>query len=284
MNRVDTDNTGTDLEKLEGQVDDMLKQLDDVLKLHAAPGAPHSDDEDLTGSGKDNTAGHQRPAKSHTQQVGKRADDDEDFIGKKKKVVAQDDSSDDSSDDGDGADDEGEGDDDWSEPSAKKRAPDDFDDIVTIEGQRIAKSDVGEAMFNILKSQSDKIAKANAEIKKARDEAEMATLRKRADDLYSHVPGTTDERASMLKSIGTMPEALRKSFEKVLMQSEKLSAQAFGKIGKSLAEIEDLGKSAKGFEHKVAEIQKRDSCSRTDALSKARTEDPEGFKAYQSAS
>jgi hypothetical protein len=34
------------------------------------------------------------------------------------------------------------------------------------------------------------------------------------------------------------------------------------------------------FENTVAEIRKRDNCSRTDALVKARTENPEGFAAY----
>ena len=38
----------------------------------------------------------------------------------------------------------------------------------------------------------------------------------------------------------------------------------------------------RGFEQTtVAEIAKRDTCSRTEALSKARVEDPEGFKAFQ---
>jgi hypothetical protein len=41
-----------------------------------------------------------------------------------------------------------------------------------------------------------------------------------------------------------------------------------------------MAKSAKDFEKKVSEIAARDKISKTDAMAKARQEDPEAFKAY----
>jgi len=60
-----------------------------------------------------------------------------------------------------------------------------------------------------------------------------------------------------------------------------LAKAAFQNHGLSKADIDGAPKSGQAFEAKIAEIQKRDSCTRIDAMSKARKEDPEGFKAFQ---
>lgn len=149
------------------------------------------------------------------------------------------------------------------------------DETVTIEGQQISKSD---PHYAIMKAQADRIEKAEQEIAKERDLREMAELRKSADDLYKHVPGTTDERAEMLKAVARMPEALQKQFTTVLTHSEKIAKAAFDTVGVNGGEIK---KSAQAFEQKVSEIRKRDNCSRTEAMSKARVEDRESFDAFQ---
>lgn len=155
------------------------------------------------------------------------------------------------------------------------------DETITIEGQAIAKSAVGETHFAILKGQADRLAKAETEIAKERDARIFAELQKRADAEYAHVPGSTDERATMLKALSAMEEPVRKSFEAVFQAAEKLAKTAFDRVGVNAADADDVKKSVKGFETKVAEIRKRDNCTRTDALAKARQEDPEGFKAFQ---
>lgn len=285
---------------LESQVDDLVKQIDDVLKLGGgdtgARRGPKADDADVKGSGKENLSGWKRKESKHDFQVKKGEEGDEDdaeaALAKAAETLGVDPeflaealtkasmaSQDDGDDDGDDEDD-----DEPSNPGKKthKAAPDgDGDDSVVIEGERISKADVGEAVFNVLKSQSDKIEAQRLDIAKAQDEAQMAVLSKRADSEFAHVPGTSNEKAQMLKAIGTMPEALRKHFERVLTQSEKIAKAAFATVGVAGSNPEDFAKSKRDFEAKVAEIAKRDGLPRHEAMSKARQEDPEGFKAYQ---
>ena len=88
----------------------------------------------------------------------------------------------------------------------------------------------------------------------------------------------------MLKTMEGMPEAIRKSFEKVLEQSEKLAKAGFDTIGSSDPGKNlnpSVAKAKTDFDAKVSEIAKRDSCSKQDAMSKARKEFPDLFKAYQ---
>src|SRR5262249_40859332 len=108
----------------------------------------------------------------------------------------------------------------------------------------------------------------------------MSTLRKRADDDFNLVPGTVDQRAEMLEAIGKMEKPLAEAFTKVLTHSQKVAKMAFNTISHGGGDPA-IAKSAQGFEAKVAEIKKRDSCSGTEAMKKARKEDPDGFEAYQ---
>lgn len=285
--------TAPSVEKLEMQVDDILKQLDEVLKTHAAPGAPDSEGADATGSAKDNEGGMKRRVLRHTQQVkdmGKKANgeggdedrleklfsDMESFLSKAKKDDPEPD-----------ADDEGNMDDTWSGKGKKttKRASDDADDeTLTIGNQTISKAEVGEAQFDIFKGMNERLVKAQEEIEKHKNDARMANLRKRADDEFEFLPGTTEERAQMLKAIEDLPKDVRASFEKSMTTANKLAKSAFDRVGVRTGDVEGMQKSADSFTTKISEIKKRDSCSRTEALEKARKEDPDGFKAYQSQS
>jgi hypothetical protein len=158
------------------------------------------------------------------------------------------------------------------------------DESVTLDGATIKKSVVGEGVFAILKSQSEKQAELAKKLQEEQDIRKKAEFEKRADDQFSHVPGTTQERGEMLKAMADMPEAIRKSFEKVFEQSEKLAKAGFDKIGSS-----DSGKpldpsvkkATMDFNAKVSEIKKRDECNSQEAMTKARKEYPELFKLYQ---
>lgn len=155
------------------------------------------------------------------------------------------------------------------------------DEELVFKGQTIKKSVVGADQFVVFKSMADELTKASTDIAKAQDDALMARLEKRAEDDYSHVPGTTQERAAMLKAMSTMDEKLRKSFEAVFAQSEKLAKSAFDTVGVSTGDSEDVKKARSTFDAKVTEIAKRDNVGRAAAMAKARTEFPEEFKAYQ---
>jgi hypothetical protein len=162
------------------------------------------------------------------------------------------------------------------------------DETVTLDGQTIHKSAVGEATFTILKSQSERIAKNEKDLAIEKANREKLELEKRADEKYSHVPGSLEERGKMLGAIAKMDEATQKLFDKVFEQSEKMVAAGFAKLGsgggrdpKDLAKDEGIAKATLDFNTKVAEIKKRDDCTRTAALAKARKENPELFKIYQ---
>lgn len=158
------------------------------------------------------------------------------------------------------------------------------DESVTIEGNVIRKSAVGEAVFNVMKAQADRIAKSEKDLEVEKQAREKIQLEKQAEEKYPHVPGTTEERGQMLGVIQKLgDEVVRKAFEKVFEQSEKLAANGFAKIGSSDAgkPSDKIAKAAKDFDSKVSEIKKRDNCTRTEALAKARKENPELFAQYQ---
>jgi hypothetical protein len=245
------------------ELSELLKQYDElgdmIVKLGGKKKDPKSENADVTADGASNT--ETPPVKNHDQKVKK---------AKKKTAMDEEDLS-------DGGDDED------TEDMEKVAKAAEADEAFDFNGQSIKKSAVGDVQFGIMKGMAEQVAKSAADIAKAQDETLTARLEKRADEEYAHVPGTTSERASMLKAIEKMDEATKKSFEAVLKSHEKLSATAFGKLGTSGGDSEDLRKARGNFEGKVTEIKKRDNCSKTEAMAKARSEHPELFKAYQEA-
>lgn len=175
---------------------------------------------------------------------------------------------DDVEDEGDGGDDE----------DMEKGAA---DETVVFKGQTIKKSVVGPVQFGLAKSMVEEIEKTSKAVIKAQDDALLAKLEKRADDEFAHVPGTSAERAAMLKAVSEMPEPLRKSFEAVFKQSEALAKNAFEMKGTNAGDSDDVKKGVADFKAKVKEIAKRDSCGSAAAMSKARVEHPDLFKIYQ---
>lgn len=152
------------------------------------------------------------------------------------------------------------------------------DEVIKIEGQEVRKSVVGDAQFEIMKSQATRLAnleKANVEEISKREEAEFT---KAAADNYSHLPGTDVEKGAVLRAISKLDEKVRETVGKMLKAGEGAVVAAFDKVGHSGGKpAVDGGK----FDSRVSEIRKRDGISRTDALEKARKEFPEEFKAYQ---
>lgn len=152
------------------------------------------------------------------------------------------------------------------------------DETLTVGDATVRKSEIGSAAFAVLKSQSEAIAKQAEQIAKAEEKAELATLEKRAIEEFAHLPGTSVEKAKVLKAIAAMPEEVRKSQENILKAAEATAKLAFETRG-----TRNVGKSdgSVNFAKRVDEIAARDGVSKTVAMAKARTEYPDDFAAYQ---
>lgn len=144
------------------------------------------------------------------------------------------------------------------------------DETITVGGQELKKSVVGEASFSVAKAM--------------RDERDTAVLEKRASDEFGHLPGTTTEKAKVLKVVEAVPdEDTRKAALAIFTAAEKMAAGGFGRLGSTGEQSPTAKQAVATFKGKVAEIMKRDSCKETDAMRKARTEFPDEFEAYQEA-
>jgi len=212
---------------LEKQVDDVLKELDTVLNK-TEDGAGFDDVVDHTGAASDNSGRYRRRVRLHDQQPDPNNDEK---LGKAAEIARLEKELEranmaleavvkagakDMEDEMDGGADEAE--EGNTPPKKTKKSAEKVEksaadgDVVEIDGQRIAKADVGEAQFAILKSMNERLLKTSEQLAKAEEVAETERLKKRADDEYPHVPGSTDERAAMLKAMNGMSEEVRKSF------------------------------------------------------------------------
>lgn len=156
------------------------------------------------------------------------------------------------------------------------------DEILEVGGATIRKSKVGEDVFAVVKFQQEQINLGTADVKKAREEAETAKLEKRADDEFGNLPGTTVEKALVLKALAKEPEAVRKTFDVMMKAAQANVADAFKAIGSSGSKLE-VAKGQQPFLAKVSEIEKVEKVSRLVALRKAQESFPDEFEAYQTA-
>lgn len=152
------------------------------------------------------------------------------------------------------------------------------DEVVTIDGEEIRKSAVGAAQFAIFKRQAERIAALEKSNQDAIAKAETAELTKRAEDEFPHLPGSVDEKVSVLRAIGKADKPTQEAFKKMVVAGEKAIVSAFDKVGHRGGD-QTVEKGA--FEKRVAEVLARDKGSRTEAMEKARKEFPAEFAAYQ---
>lgn len=155
------------------------------------------------------------------------------------------------------------------------------DEVIKIDGTEIRKSEVGAAQFAVIKSQQARIEKAEKDAADERDRRQMSEFGKRADAEFSHLPGETVAKAELLKAVDALPEGVKKTFEEILKAGEAAIKLAFEKLGHNPRK--DVAKDGNAFETKVAEIQKSEKLSRTQAMQKARERFPDEFEAYQNA-
>ena len=152
------------------------------------------------------------------------------------------------------------------------------DEVITIDGEEMRKSVIGPAQFNVLKRQSERVAALEKSSKDAIEKAETAELAKRADEEFAHLPGTTEDKVSVLRVIGKSDKKVQETFATMIKAGEKAIKGAFEKLGhRGGNQTVDKG----AFEKRVAEVRQRDGSSRMDAMEKARKEYPAEFEAYQ---
>lgn len=105
------------------------------------------------------------------------------------------------------------------------------DEVIKVAGKEVRKSEIGEAMFAIVKSQQESLVTQEKATKKALEAAELTILTKRAGDEFSHLTGTAEEIAGVLKAFEGMPDEVKKTAEGLLSSAEKLAAKAFNREG-----------------------------------------------------
>lgn len=153
------------------------------------------------------------------------------------------------------------------------------DETVEIDGQVFSKSNTDPAVFAFIKSQAAKTAELTKKLEAEREKREEAELAKRVREEFANLPGTDEEKVELLKSLNGMPENARKCFETILKSAANTVNLSMTRLGvngggKPLHKGTD---ESHPFMKAVNEIRKRDNCSRTDAMQKARREFPEEF-------
>lgn len=146
----------------------------------------------------------------------------------------------------------------------KKALVEATDETLTVGGQEIRKSVVGEGQFSVTKA--------------LMGERDAAKVEKRVEAEFAHVAGTTAEKALVLKAAAALDEPTQKALDAILASAENMAAAGFDRLGAGGGPVnEDVRKATGDFATKVAEIKKRDNCTNIEANKRAREENPELF-------
>lgn len=167
-----------------------------------------------------------------------------------------------------------------AEERKKKMGVKKADESVVVAGVTIYKSKVGEGTFEVLKAQQKQLDDQKQALEKANDEAETAKVEKRVDAEFKNVVGKTADKAKLFRHVAKGGKEIVDVFETIMKSCEQLVARGFETMGHGNGKGE-ISKAGRTFLAKVSEIQARDKISKHAAMSKARTEFPEEFKAYQ---
>ncbi len=105
------------------------------------------------------------------------------------------------------------------------------DETLVVDGNTISKSVVGDSMFAVIKSQQAQITTQADKVEKAQQAAVTATMTKRADAELGHLPGTSEEKAEVLKLLAGASEEVRTTAEAIFKSADEMAGKAFGKQG-----------------------------------------------------
>lgn len=176
------------------------------------------------------------------------------------------------------------------ERMGRMKKSEDGDEVIKVDGVgEIRKSQVGDTQFAVFKAQQDRLDKAEKAAAAEREERQTVVFKSRVEKELAHLPGKDDEKVNVLKAIQSLDSDVQLTIEKMFDAGEKAISQGFQKFGhRDTGDHGNYGKRSSGdsvakskWNAVVGEIQKRDGCSRTQALSKARQENPEAYDAYQ---
>lgn len=152
-------------------------------------------------------------------------------------------------------------------------------DTIVVEGVTVTKARVGAGLFSVLKQQQERITQVEQIAKRERDRREQMEFAKLADEELAHLPGTTEQKASLLKTLSRgLNDEQQQLMSKILRAGDRGLASAFNTVGEGAVHKRS---AATSFNKCVAEIKKRDNCSFQEASRKARAEHPEEFANYQ---
>lgn len=101
----------------------------------------------------------------------------------------------------------------------------------TADGAVISKRAVGDAAFSIMKSQEIRLQAQAADLAKAAEATALAGFAKRAGDEFSHLAGSVQDRAAILKHLSTAPADVQKAADALLKAAEGAAKFAFEKAG-----------------------------------------------------
>jgi len=168
-----------------------------------------------------------------------------------------------------------------ADQEAKASAVKKNDETLELHGQTIQKSAVGDGMFAILKAQSVEIAKMQEDVAKARGEAEIQVLAKRADDELAALPGDRLAKARILKASDTLTAEDKTVFDQMLKAANSSLAKAFTSVGKNGTKEVAEGSAEDQLQKKAEEIAKRDSVSVAKAYETAIAENPDLYESIE---
>ena len=156
------------------------------------------------------------------------------------------------------------------------------DNTIVVEGRTFHKAKVGSGLFAVLTQQQERLNRVEKQARSEREARELLEFSKVAEEQLPHLPGTPEQKASLLKSLaGSLDEDERLLISKMLRAGDGGLASAFRTVGTGGDGDKTVQKARGGFEKRVTAIKARDNCTRVEAMQKARREHPDEFAAYQ---
>jgi len=155
------------------------------------------------------------------------------------------------------------------------------DETAVIEGQTVVKSEVGAAVFSILKSQQTRIDKGQEDIVKERQARELIEFTKQAEGMYPNLPGESAAKGKVMKYLADADTDVRETLTGMLKAGNEgiEVSKAFDELGSSTVPVgggTPLAKLNKMAEDKAAE----DSITFAKAYNEV-LETPEGAALYE---
>jgi len=152
------------------------------------------------------------------------------------------------------------------------------DEVLKVGERTIRKSVVGEDQFAIFKQQAEEMDSLRKQAETDREERVMAELTKRADSEFPNSPGTSVEKAKVLKAVEGLDDEVTAALTKMLGAGEKAISAAFNSFGHKKQQAETNGDD---FMKRVTEVQNAEKVSRERAIQIARKRFPDEFTAYR---